>query len=737
MISEGAKLSSFQTILAEAKRRGFSFAVAQGVYAREHGEPCPYSESPCVAAPVPAKVDDAGALPTRRGSSTPSRGASTSLATARSTWPIDFETRSRCDLKTHGSAAYAEHPSTEVLCLAYRTGAEVCLWTPLDGACPPALVAHIAAGGLLEAHNAPFEQDVWYYICHLRMGWPNVPPEQWRDSAALCAAFAIPQALGKAGAALGLTDVKDEGGHAVMMKLSKPRKPSKHNPSEWHNDPELFAQLYAYCQQDVRAESALGAALPPLSPQQLASWQATNAMNRRGIACDRDAVRGALRMVSLAEADYYRRVAEITHGLLTGEDLGSWQKVLPWCAGRGVYLPNYQKGTLVDILGNGYVMPPDVRDVLTIRLALGRTSTAKYQAMLDRCNADGRIRNTVNWHGAATGRDAGRGIQPQNLPRGHLKPEAVDNCLADMATMDLQDFQFLWGDPFAAASSCIRGCLTAGPGKTLIAADYNAIEARMLLWLAGDPGLSVFSTGRDIYKEMAAAVYGIPVEQVTPEQRALGKIAILGLGYGMGWAKFIMTCATFGIVIDEEMARRVVATYREKYAEVVKLWYAAEDAQIRAVRSGTTTEVRNGLVRYRMQGPHLKCRLPSGRLMVYPFAQVEPRDTPWGAKKDAMTYMGIDTETHQWTRQVSYGGMAVEQMDQASSCDLIMATTLRAEGRGLLPVLRVHDELVCEIDQANPATPAEFSAMMCELPAWAEGLPVAAAGWRGVRYRKG
>ncbi len=628
---------------------------------------------------------------------------------------------------------YAEHPSTEVLCLAYGNK----LWTPMDGGCPPELVAHIAAGGLLEAHNATFEQDIWHYVCHLRMGWPAVPPEQWRDSAALCAAFAIPQSLGKAGAAMLLDAVKDEGGHAVMMKLSKPKKPSKKDPSEWRNDPALFEQLYAYCRQDVKAETALAEALPPLSPLQLASWQATNHINRRGIACDRDAIRGALRMVTLAEADYHARIAKVTGGALAGEDIGSWQKVLPWCAGRGVHLPNFQKGTLTEILGNGYGMPEDVREVLTIRLALGRTSTAKYQAMLDRCNADGRIRNMLNWHGAATGRDAGRGIQPQNLPRGTLKPEAVEGCLADMASMDLEAFRFWWGDPFAAASSCIRGCLTAGPGKVLVAADYNAIEARMLLWLAGDPGLSVFSTGRDIYKEMAATIYGILVEQVTAEQRALGKIAILGLGYGMGWAKFIMTCATFGIIIDEEMARRVVKVYREKYEAVVRLWYAAEDAQIRAVRSGTTTEVRDGLVKYRMKGEHLQCRLPSGRLMIYPFAKVELRDTPWGAKKDAMTYMGIDTETHQWTRQVSYGGMAVEQMDQASSCDLIMAATLRAESRGMPVVLRVHDEIVSEIDEASPVTAEDFAAMMAELEPWAAGLPVTAAGYKSRRYRKG
>ncbi len=639
----------------------------------------------------------------------------------------------------HGSAVYAEDPSTEVLCLAYGDK----LWTPMDGGCPPLLAEHIAAGGLLEAHNCPFEEDIWHYVCHLRMGWPEVPPEQWRDSAALCAAFAIPQSLGKAGAAMLLDQVKDEGGHAVMMKLSRPKKPSKKDPSEWRNDPALFEQLYAYCRQDVVAETALAEALPPLSANEEQVWLASNAANRRGIYCDRDAVRGAIRMMALAEADYHAQVAEVTGGTLCGDDLGSWQKVLPWCAARGVHLPNYQKGTLDDILGSGYVMPEEVRTVLTIRRALGRASTAKLQGMLDRANADGRIRNTLNYHGAAPGRWAGRGIQPQNMPRGTFKPAAVDACLADMATMDLEAFRFWWGDPFAAASNCIRGCLTAAPGKVLIAADYSAIEARVANWLSGQTDVvEVFrdydaGRGPDAYKVMASKTFKKLVSEIIDSQRQLGKVQELGCQFGMGWKTFqaAAAAAPYFLTLTDDEARHAVQVYRETHPQVVRMWRLLEEAAIGAVRSGAVCNA--GPIKFKMQGQHLKCRLPSGRLNTYPFAKVEPRETPWGAMKDAVTFMGEDPDTKQWTRLGSFGGFWLENCTQGAARDLMAEALLRAEARGFPVVLTVHDELVAEIDEANLATPQEFSALMCELPQWANGLPVAAAGWAGKRYRKG
>lgn len=771
MSRELPEFTVFEHILTEARKRGHSFEVARGVFKRRMGYDCPYleRESACsstISAPAaPRPSPSSSPIPRQREASSPipasapaatgsgsssngARSSSIPATHAGSSIPlalIDFETRSACDITACGAEVYAEHESTDVLCMAYSFGKEheTRLWTPTDGECPSALVAHIAAGGLLEAHNVLFEIAIWTAVCTPRYGWPVVPMEQWRDSKAGCAAMAIPLSLEKAGNAIGAGILKDKLGHAVMMKVSRPRKATKDDASPWHEDAALFEKLYAYCRQDVAAERAIGELVPALSDYETRVWQASNAINRRGIHIDRAGAAAAIRMMGLAEVWYHERVAEATGGVLTGADLGSWQKVLPWCAGRGVALPNYQKGTLAEVVRGD--IPDDVRTVLNARLALGRTSTAKFQAMLDRSGKDSRARGTLEYHGANTGRWAGRGIQLQNLPRGGLKPKEVEACLADMAALSLDDFRFLWGDPLAAASQCVRGCLTAAPGKILLACDYSAIEARVCNWLAGqDDVVAVFrafdaGTGPDAYKVRAAVTYKCRVEDVTYDQRQLGKAQELGCQFGCGAVTFhaLATGPQYRCKITEQEAKAAVDEYRETHPMVKGLWYALEAAALGAVRSGSVTSVRDGMIKFRMMGPHLKCRLPSGRLLSYPFAAVEPRMAPWGEMKDAVTFMAEVGDGKVWMRTHTYGGSLCENAVQAIARDLMADAILRAEARGFPIVLTVHDELVSEIDDVpTAATPKEFSALMCELPAWAVGLPVAAAGWTGKRYRK-
>ncbi len=627
--------------------------------------------------------------------------------------------------------------------MAYRIGSsDVLLWTPIDGPLPQVLVNHIHSGGILEAHNAAFEQDIWEHIAVKRYGFPPVPARQWRDSMATCAALAIPLSLEKAGAALNAPVQKDPAGKAVMMKLSQPRKPTKKDKRAWFDEPELFEKLYAYCRQDVAAEHCISGMVPPLSAHEQEVWHASNAINRRGIAVDLPAVRGVLRMMSLAEADYHKAIHDATGGVINADNLGSWQVVVPWCAGRGVQLPNYQKGTLAEVVKQD--IPADVAIVLNARLALGRTSTAKYQALIDRTSADGRLRNHLVYHGAGPGRWAGRGVQLQNLPRGGLKVDAVADCLTDMASMPIDHFRVFWGDPMAAASQCLRGCLIAAPGKTLIAADYSAIECRVVNWLAGQDDVTqafvLYDQGKglDAYKRMAALTYHCRPEDVTADQRNLGKAQELGCGFGCGAATFhrLATTPPYNCVLTEEEAAAAVDLYRETHPHVKSLWYQMEAAALAAIRApGTVAECR--AIRFKMQGPHLKMRLPSGRLLSYPFAKVEPRLAPWGEWKDAVTFMGEVGEGHVWMRDHTYGGSLVENAVQAIARDLMADAMLRAEERGFPCVLSVHDELVAEIDDVPiAATPQDFAAVMTELPPWAAGLPVAAAGWRGARYKK-
>ncbi len=626
--------------------------------------------------------------------------------------------------------------------MAWRTPeGTIGLWTPLDGDCP--LADFIACGGLLEAHNAGFEQNIWNYVCIPKYGWPAVPIDRWRDSMAQCAVMAVPLALGKAGDALGVAERKDDAGHAVMMKVSRPRKPSKNDPREWFDDPELFEKLYAYNRQDVRAEHAIGEALPPLSAAEQEIWHVSNTINRRGVYIDQPAVRAALRMVEMAKADYHRQIDEATGGLITEENLGSWQEVLPWCRGRGVALDNYQKTTLATALDGGD-LPEDVAIVLRARLATGRTSTAKYQVMLDHVNLDGRVRDLFLHHGAGTGRWAGQDVQPQNLPRG-MKVAASAQCFEDMATMNLDDFRFFWGDPMKAASFCLRGAFIAAPGKTLISGDYAAIQARIADWLAGqEDAVQVWrdydanpGVNPDAYKVQASKAFHKAIDEITDSDRQLGKIQKLGCQFGAGWTAIqgVASLAPYFLTLSEEAARALVDGYREAHPHVKSYWYQLESAAINAVRApGVVTDARG--IRFKMVDGHLRMRLPSGRLLSYPFATVEPRLAPWGEWKDAVTFMAEIGQGRTWLRTHTYGGSLFENAVQGIEVDFARAAMLRCEARGLPIVLHSHDEIVVEVDEANPITDKHFVALMAEPLPWSEGLPIAGAGWRGTRYRK-
>lgn len=627
--------------------------------------------------------------------------------------------------------------------MAYRLPSGMTgLWTPTDGDCP--LADYVIRGGVLEAHNAAFEANIWAKVCVPKYGWPTVRPEQWRDSMAACAVMALPLSLEKAGAALNAPQQKDPAGKAVMMKLALPRKPTKNDKREWFDDAPLFEKLYAYCKQDVAAEHAISALLPPLTPAELELWHTSEAINRRGVYVDKPAVQAAMRIMALAEADYYRQIREATGNVINEDNIGSWQVIVPWCHGRGVFLPNYQKGTLEEFVTAGE-LPADVEIVLKARLATGRTSTAKYQAMLDRMSADGRIREMYMHHGANTGRAAGRGLQPQNFPRGGFKVEMVDACLRDMATLGLEDFRFLWGDPMRAASYCLRGCLTAAPGKVLVSADLSAIEARIADWLAGQEDALVVwrafdaGIGPDAYKSQASKALHLRIDQITDELRQLGKIQKLSCQFGAGHitVREVASKAPYFVTLSEDEAKDLVNGYRETHQHVKSMWYQMENAALAAIRAPGIVQDARG-IRFKMQGPHLKMRLPSGRLLSYPFAKVEQRMTPWGEWKDAVTFMAEVGEGHVWMRTHTYGGSLFENAVQAIDRDIAYAAMLRAEARGFPVVLHTHDDLTSEIDESNPATDKDFSALMRESPgAWAAGLPIAAAGWRGIRNRKG
>lgn len=687
---------------------------------------------------------------------------------------FDFESRSACDLKKHGTWRYSIHPTTEVLCFVFRLPhwekdrtewwhpefksidlelAEDCSdWDALYE-----LQQWVASGGLVEAHSSWFEFCIWKNILVARHGWADIPVAQWRCSAAKAAAHALPRALDKLGEALRTRFRKDIEGSKLMKKMTRPRKSKKKERKDWdeigmehpkvlfHETAEMLARLIDYCRLDVLTEEAISNRLVDLSPAETELFLLDLTINLRGFQVDRTAVRMALQLVHRESVLLNQQLGQLTDGKVRRAT--QRKRVLKWLEESGLWLPDTRGTTLDDTLKFGKENPgliaPLILDVLTVVRALGRSSTAKYISMKRWWGADARVRGGLLYHGASTGRWSGKGIQPHNFPKGTLKgerDEAGDYLRGDDGKISKVDMARLWGgikrgerqyliDRFGgvmeALSTALRGAIVAGRGNQLFVADYSSIEARVLLWVAGDDEhLNIFRRNEDIYVDMAKSIG-------PAADRALGKIAVLGLGYQMGAAKFFATCEAWGIPITEELAEATVEAYRAKFWRVKQLWADVEAAAVEAVESKKV--VRCGKVEFYVYGLFLFCRLPSGRTLAYPYPEIRAKRTSWGETRYGLTYMGVDPVTHQWRRQTSYGGLLVENIVQAISRDIMAEAMIRAEQQGYPVILSVHDELISE---AEVGTIDEYVSILTQIPTWAPGCPIAAEGWAGVRYRK-
>ncbi len=709
---------------------------------------------------------------------------------------IDFETRSAVSIKTAGTWRYSEDPSTEVMCLAFRLPhyeeEYVDLWHPAyphlgiaEAETRPlaALFEWVSQGGMVEAHNAQFERAIWRNVCGPRLGWPRIPSRQWICSAAKAASHALPRGLDEALSALRLdvrkleTSVIAAGPRGtkrvkIVQKLAKPRKPRKAERERWartHSTPvpmptlwweslDLFETLWAYCKQDVLAEHLLSEALPDLSDYEQEVYLADQEANERGFLLDRGGVESALSLIAEENRLLLEEFQTLTQGQV--ESPRQRARLMTWLGEQGLVLPNTQKTTVDDALqGNVYVdqsVSQSVFRVLEILRQLGASSTAKYDAMRTQLCGDNRIRGGMLYHGATTGRWSGAGVQPHNFPKGtvdrvheptgkHPDWFGMEKSWEIVKTIaSREDLSDVFGaSVMQTLSAMLRGSIVAPAGRDLFVADYAGIEARVLLWLAEDlDALGVFYRGEDIYCVMAEAIYGYPCNKTDhPTERGIGKIAVLGLGYQMGWSKFIDTAALGGVVLTEDFSRQVVDAYRAKFAKVRSMWYDQERCAIQAtvddgVDYGCGKMVWERVVDTRKGTDFLYCHLPSGRRLAYPNPQVKLMPTSWGDMKEALTFMGIDTYTRQWRRQQTYGGSIVENQTQAVARDFMAHAFLTLAKSPVYDVtLSVHDELVAE---AHPlqGNLKEFETILTTLPEWGEGCPIAAEGFQAKRYRK-
>lgn len=702
---------------------------------------------------------------------------------------IDFETRSPTDIR-YGAHRYAQDPRTEVMCLAWIAPGEtgVNLWAPAyphigmaerGAELLPKLFKAIESGVLIEAHNAAFERAVWDYICEPRLGWPAVDPQQWRCSASVAASFALPRSLDGVSQALKVGAGKDMAGNRVMKRISKPRAPLKRDMEivaerrlgdakrwkelfkpknvfqmqehyrhdvdlsdiyPWHELDTDLEKLFSYCKEDVRVERAVSERLSMgLSENELKVWQLDQTMNFRGVPLDTLLVEKALEISAECAEKGNERISEITEGAVT--TVAQRAKFLAWLnaqPGEGK-LEDLQKATVEEAIANPRDWSALAMEALLLRQSGSKTSTKKYEAMKNSVCADGRARGLLYYHGADTGRWAGRIIQPQNFPRGNVDA-GIDEMCDDVLDGDAGMLDTLYGDAMSVLSSALRGAICAAPGHELICADYSAIEARGVFWLSGDNrALDVFRSGKDIYKDMATQIYSVGYDEVTKAQRQTGKQAVLGLGYQMGANKFQTTAEGYGMIFDEEFCQKVVQTYRNVHHPVKSFWYAINDAAFEACRRGKGGDpVQLGRLQlFQSIQDFLHIRLPSGRLLSY----YQPRiQKVWSdmfkEEQTKLTFMGVNSINRQFCRQQTYGGKLTENVVQALSRDLMAEAMLRSEATGLYrPILTVHDEVVVEVPQGEGSV-EEFEALISEMPKWATGFPLEAEGWRGVRYRK-
>lgn len=662
---------------------------------------------------------------------------------------IDFETYSACELRDRGLHNYATDPTTGVHCMAYAWGdAGVAIWKgPHDPNSIQLSSVHdyVRKGGIVYAHNAAFELAIWNEICVKRYGWPPLKPEQVRCTMAMCYAMGLPGALENAAPALGIDQRKDAAGKRVMLQLAKPRADGTFwTPAD---APEKFEQLYAYCKQDVETERALHHRLMELGDSEQKLWQLDYTINNRGVQVDLPSID---RAIALVEAEQKRLNAEML--VATGGVVGKCTEVallIKWIRSQGVELGGLAKADVLDALG-GDGLPDSVRRALELRREAAKSSTAKLVAMKARASSDGRVRNIHQFHGAATGRWAGRGIQTQNFPRGNLKPVEVGDAIAHLHDREYLDV--MYGAPMDVVASCLRGMLVPPRGHDLVAVDFSAIEARVLAWLAGQESvLDIFRTHGKIYEHAAAGIYRVPMDQVAKAQRQIGKVAVLALGYGGGVGAFQSMAKVYGVKVPDAEADEIKAAWRDAHQNIVRYWRALEEAamaattQTRAVYAGAA---QRG-VWFKRSGSFLWCQLPSGRVLCYPYPDIRTVDTPWGEPKEALTYMTVidpnkkskvlpdPSASGSWQRISTYGGSLAENVTQAVARDLLACALFALERAGYPVVMHIHDEAVVEIPTScDDRTLERIEGLMTAAPAWAAGLPMAAEGWRAKRYQK-
>lgn len=735
---------------------------------------------------------------------------------------FDFETRSACNLLTRGAYVYAEHPSTDALLASFKLSKlegqtlnrEEEIWKahggPINALCrwtngepmPAYLKAYVAAGGEICAHNAAFERLIWWHVMHTKHGWTKPKLQQFRCTAATAAAMSLPRSLDKLGEALNLKTKKDKSGYDLIRIHSVPQGFDIHGNPIWHklaNDPSSLARFHDYCDVDVLAEEEAHHRLVPLSDSEMQVYWLNETINDRGLRIDTASAHSALEIAEKTKIAINAELFHVTDGAVPAFTLTA--RLKEWVYSQGVSLAALDKDEVDAAMHRD--LPDNVRRALELRIEAGKSSVDKIEAMLRSTTNDGTVKGVFLHHGAGqTGRFSAKNVQLHNLPRPRKIFEdnhpRLDILFDAIRTGDPDYLHSIYGKelgrPLHLLADAVRSFIWAKPGYNFIGADYASIEGRLAAWFGRErwklDAYRELDQGRGfgLYEMAAAGIYNIPVEKVTKQQRQVGKIAELALGFGggagalsrMAHANRLDLSTVYQVLWDmadepkqymaskryEENIKRedataidlgreayisavlIVQRWREQHPGISSAWHSLMAAAFEAVHSPKTVIPVRGLpsTAYLVAHGFLWLRLPSGRCLAYGSPEVREVEVPWSDKtqepakrerQPAVTVRGVGAN-NAWTRYPLNISICFNNLVQGFARDILCNGMLNVEKAGYPVVLHCHDEAMAEVPKGFGDV-EEFERLMCAVPpSWPEmdSLPLSASGFQLKRYAK-
>lgn len=632
---------------------------------------------------------------------------------------LDFETKSEVDLPNCGVRVYAEDPSTDILVMGYmddeEEGKPVHQWFP-------GMPLPDFTGKKLYAFNASFEYEIWNHVMVKKYGAPFLPIDRWEDIKALCARYGLPQNLDKACEVLKTKYAKLHTGTALIKKFCIPPF-ARTSGKDWQD-------FLTYNIYDVKSEYEVIKSLPSdkLSASERAIFDLNWEINLRGIPVAADEAHRIYEVIVTYLDEHNQLLPDLTGGCVT--KVTQTKRIKDWLNSRGIPVDNIRAETVQELLEqyDGNTKYDDVIQVLELRAATGLSSIGKYKRIMG-MESDGRMYYNSNYHGAHTGRITGSGFQLLNLPRASVAdPEAEVRAFLDGSIVE--------HNPVLSGRALVRSMIKARPGYKITVADYASIEYILEMWLAGETdAVKRFANGQDQYKLLATLMYHVDYDEVSKNQRQMGKMGILGCGYGLGAQGFIRYADQWGVELSLEEARHVVDSYRQKYPRVVQLWYELQNSAIAAILAPGSThtafKTKFKAVKDRVGTRWLAMTLVSGRTMYYRNPRIV--DGKYGPQ---VVTEGMNQKTKQWGLKEMTPGKWAENVIQALGRDLLYYGKFKLREAGYQLIGSVYDEVLSE-DHEDFGSVEEFEKLMASVPPWAEGLPLRAEGYESPRYKKG